>query len=97
MCQMRLYNLGSEAYFKQKKYKEAREYCEKYLEYYEILKDKEEERVEQEAFFVNNAFEPSGLFSTLCYYILSDLYLGKLWNVCLSFLLKKCLSKRPKR
>ena len=77
MCQMRLYNLGSEAYFKQKKYKEAREYCEKYLEYYEILKDKEEERVEQEAFFVNNAFEPSGLFSTLCYYILSDLYLGE--------------------
>lgn len=77
MCQMRLYNLGSEAFFKQKKYKEAREYCEKYLEYYEILKDNEKERVEQEAFFVNNAFEPSGLFSTLCYYILSDLYLGE--------------------
>ncbi len=77
MCQMRLYNLGAEAYYKQKKYQEARECCEKYLEFYEILKDDEEERVEQEAFFVLNALEPAGLYSTLGYYILSDFYLGE--------------------
>ena len=46
---------------------------EKYLEYYKLLVDQEEERQLQETFFVLNAFEPSGLNSTLCYTILAGL------------------------
>lgn len=74
MCRMRLNNLGTEIYFKKGDYARAVECGEKYLEYYKLLVDQEEERQLQETFFVLNAFEPSGLNSTLCYAILAGLY-----------------------
>lgn len=76
MCQMRLYNLGAEAYYKQGKYEEAEKCCEKYVEIYELLKDDEVERQNQAAFFVMSAFEPAGRNSALCFYILSGLHRG---------------------
>lgn len=76
MCQMRLYNLLAETCFKQKKYAEAEECCEKYFEYYDLLKDDEKERSIQEAFFVMHAFSLTGRNSALCFYILCGLYRG---------------------
>ena len=76
MCRMRLNNLGTEIYYKKGEYAKAIECAEKYLEYYKLLVDQEEERQLQETFFVLNAFEPSGLNSTLCYYILCGLHLN---------------------
>lgn len=76
MCRMRLYNMGAELYYNQGKYKEAIAYSEKYMEYYELLRDKEYERRMQSIFFVAKAFEPSGKNSAVRAYILSALQLG---------------------
>ena len=73
---MRLKKFGTEIYYKKGEYAKAIECAEKYLEYYKLLVDQEEERQLQETFFVLNAFEPSGLNSTLCYYILCGLHLN---------------------
>lgn len=76
LCQMRLYNLGAEIHYNQKKYKEALEYAENYVKYYELLKDDETGRQKQTTFSVARAFEPSGKNSAIRSYILSALQLG---------------------
>lgn len=75
-CKMRLYNLGAELYYRQHNYKEALKCCEKYVEYYELLKDDQRQKQEQTAFFVQYALEMSGISTAFCIYILAALRLG---------------------
>ncbi len=74
MCQMRLYNLLAEVFFKQENYAEAEKSCEKYVEFYNLFKDDEDARMQQEAIFVMYAFTAMGKGSAFCYYILCGLY-----------------------
>ena len=76
MCQMRLYSMLAEAYFKLENYSEAKKYCEEYVKYYELLKDDVDERQDQAAFFVMNAFSKEGINGLLCFYMLSCLKEG---------------------
>ncbi|MBD5550050.1 MAG: glycosyltransferase [Lachnospiraceae bacterium] len=75
-CKLRLYNLGEEIYYKQKNYEEAVKCAEKYVEYYELLKDDEEKKQEETAFFVQFALEQSGISTAFGIYILAALKLG---------------------
>ncbi len=75
-CRMRLYNIGAEIYYKQGNYKEAIRCCEKYVEYYELLKDDEVKQQEETAFFVQFALEMSGISVAFGIYILAALKLG---------------------
>lgn len=75
-CRMRLYNIGAEIYYKQRNYKEAIKCCEKYVEYYELIKDDERKQQEETAFFVQYAMEESGISSAFGVYILAALKLG---------------------
>lgn len=76
LCRMRLYGLGAELSYHQKKNKEAAAYFESYMKCYQLLEDNEEERVQQETFFVMKAFEPSGKNGAVRAGILSALQLG---------------------
>ena len=75
-CQMRLYNLGAEIYYKTGNYKEALRCSEKYVKYYELLKDNEEKVQEETAFFVQFALEQTGISTGFGIYILAALKLG---------------------
>lgn len=75
-CRMRLYNLGAEIYYKEGNYKEALKCSEKYVEYYELLKDNEEKKQEETAFFVQFAMEQSGISTGFGIYIMAALKLG---------------------
>ncbi len=75
-CRLRLYNLGQEIYYKTGNYKESLKCSEKYAEYYELLKDDEEKKQEETAFFVQYALEQSGISTGFGIYILAALRLG---------------------
>lgn len=75
-CQMRLYNLGAEIYYKLGNDKESIRCAEKYLHYYELLKDDERKQQEEIAFFVQFAMDESGMNSLFCIYIVAALRLG---------------------
>lgn len=75
-CQLRLYNLGQEIYYKTGNYAEALKCSKKYVEYYDLLKDNEEKKQEETAFFVQFALEDSGISTGFGIYILAALKLG---------------------
>lgn len=76
MCRMRLHNLMADAYYKMGDFAQCRIHCEEYLKDYELIKDDVEEQQEQGAFFVMNAMEQAGIFSTFCFYIVACLKEG---------------------
>lgn len=75
-CQARLYNLGAEIYYKLGNYKEAVRCSEKYVKYYDLIKDDERKQQEEIAFFVQFAMEESGRNALFCIYIVAALRLG---------------------
>ncbi len=75
-CQLRLYNLGQEIYYKTGNYAEALKCSKKYVEYYDLLKDNEAKKQEETAFFVQFALEDSGISTGFGIYILAALKLG---------------------
>lgn len=76
VCRTRLYNIAQEIYYKLGNYEETIRCSEKYVEYYEMLKDDEVKRQDQNAFFALFAFEMSGICSAFSFYILAALKLG---------------------
>ncbi len=75
-CRMRLYNQGEEIYYRLGNYEEAVRCAEKYVEYYELIKDDEKKKQKESAFFVLFALEMSGISTAFCIYILAALRLG---------------------
>lgn len=75
-CRMRLYNQGEEVYYRLGNYEEAVRCAEKYVEYYELIKDDEKKKQKESAFFVLFALEMSGTSIAFCIYILAALRLG---------------------
>ncbi len=75
-CRMRLYNIGQEIYYRLGKYEESLKCGEKYVEYYERMKDDEIKLQREWAFFVLFATDMSGISSGYCFYILAALKLG---------------------
>lgn len=75
-CRMRLYNIGQEIYYKLERYEDSLKCGEKYLEYYERMKDDEVKLQDEWAFFVLFAMDQSGISSGYCFYILAALKLG---------------------
>lgn len=69
MCWAALYGAGANLHFHHKEYALCEEYCEKYLEIYEQLKDNDEERYKQGYFFVDEAFLQNNLEQLYCIYI----------------------------
>ncbi len=75
-CRMRLYNIAEEIYYKTGNYEEVIKCAEKYVEYYELMKDDEDKQKEESAFFVLYALDMAGVSSAFCFYILAALRLG---------------------
>jgi len=76
MCTVALYVSAANLYFYSKEHKDhakCEEYCRKYMESFEEMKDNEEERYALGYFFVDEAFNQNNLEQMYCLYIICAL------------------------